>query len=286
MVMGTSFWAAWQHSGENTSAAKRPATSCPKMLLMAATEGSGTLKMQNWRLRRLGMSFLPPPGVFIAARYWQSMIIFMSPMGFSREYIPPCSNSCLTTSLVTWSPQSFICGMEMSSTNTSSFLPPGGPKVRPWRFSTLASTVNWKMLGVVREENVMDLDAMTSGSNEFMNDLIVVVLAVPGPPTKREDLPTEATSLRMHSRRTESSVGITSWLNLGFSSATGYSQSGTLSIHVFHSVLSSLTKYSKNVSVSGFSQFGVLPLLSSTSLWLNLTRSGRWSIAPTDQHTQ
>jgi len=40
---------------------KRPATSRPKMLLIAPTDGSGTLKMQKWRLRRLGMSFLPPP---------------------------------------------------------------------------------------------------------------------------------------------------------------------------------------------------------------------------------
>jgi len=31
------------------------------------------------------------------------------------------------------------------------------PKVRPWRFSTDASTVNWKMLGVVMEEKVMAL---------------------------------------------------------------------------------------------------------------------------------
>ena len=30
------------------------------MLLMAAVEGSGTWNRQNLRLRRLGMSFLPP----------------------------------------------------------------------------------------------------------------------------------------------------------------------------------------------------------------------------------
>ena len=41
------------------------------MWLMAALEGSGTLKMANWRFRRLGMSFLPPPGVFMHATYLQ-----------------------------------------------------------------------------------------------------------------------------------------------------------------------------------------------------------------------
>ena len=54
-----------------------------------------------------------------------------------------------------------------------------------------------------------------------MNDLIVVVFAVPGPPTKSEDFPTEDTRCRMCSRRTESSVGITSDANFGFSSCTG-----------------------------------------------------------------
>ena len=44
-------------------------TRAPKMLLMAAVDGSGTLKMANWRLSRLGMSFLPPPGWFMAATY-------------------------------------------------------------------------------------------------------------------------------------------------------------------------------------------------------------------------
>ena len=36
----------------------------------------------------------------------------------------------------TWSPHSFTAGMLISSTNTVSFLPPTGPYVRPWRFST------------------------------------------------------------------------------------------------------------------------------------------------------
>jgi hypothetical protein len=54
-------------SALKTSALKRPSTRRPKMPLMAATLGSGTLKSANWRLRRLGMSFLPPPGTFMAA---------------------------------------------------------------------------------------------------------------------------------------------------------------------------------------------------------------------------
>ena len=46
-------------------------------------------------------------------------------------------------------------GIEMSSMNTVIFLPPAGPNVRPWRFSTLASIVVWKMPGVVRLEKVI-----------------------------------------------------------------------------------------------------------------------------------
>ena len=44
-------------------------TKAPKMLLIAATEGKGTLKMANWRFSLFGTSFLPPPGMFMAAKY-------------------------------------------------------------------------------------------------------------------------------------------------------------------------------------------------------------------------
>mmetsp|Transcript_8304 Transcript_8304/g.37849 ORF Transcript_8304/g.37849 Transcript_8304/m.37849 type:complete len:212 (-) Transcript_8304:1664-2299(-) len=211
------------------------------MLLMAATDGRGTLKMQKCLFKRLGISFFPPPGVFIAARYCTSTIIFMSPMGFSSEYMPPSSRSCRTISLVTWSPQSFICGMEMSSTNTMSFLPAGGPNVRPCLFSTAPSTAVWNTPGVVSDEKVMGLLSILSGSKEPMNDLIVVVLAVPGPPTNRDEPSTELTRFRAYSSRTESRVGMTRLANLGFSSSRGYSHVGTRSTHGAHSVLSSLT---------------------------------------------
>ena len=49
-------------------------TSAPKMLLMAAVDGRGTLKMANWRFSLLGMSFLPPPGTFMAATYLQRTV--------------------------------------------------------------------------------------------------------------------------------------------------------------------------------------------------------------------
>mmetsp|Transcript_23991 Transcript_23991/g.78017 ORF Transcript_23991/g.78017 Transcript_23991/m.78017 type:complete len:200 (+) Transcript_23991:5674-6273(+) len=196
MVMGTSLDAASTTLSSTTSGSKRPATSAPKMLLMAATDASGTLKMQNCLLRRFGMSFLPPPGVFIAARYCVSANMRMSPIGFSSWYIPFISRSWRTISLVTWSPQSFITGMLMSSTKTAIFLPPGGPYVRPWRFSTAPSTANWKMLGVVSDEKVIDLDMKASGSRPAMNWLMHVVLAVPGPPTSSDALSTELTSSR------------------------------------------------------------------------------------------
>ena len=61
------------------------------------------------------------------------------------------------------------------------------------------------------------------------------------------------------SRRTESSVGMMSLANLGVSSATGYSHAGTWVSQCLHSVSSSETKYSKNVS-SGSSKSGAVGL--------------------------
>lgn len=147
------------------------------MLVMAALEGSGTLKMANWRLRRLGISFLPPPGTFMQATYLHtanklddcgclhqarseatppeearhlvSATKRMSPIGFSREYRPPCDSSCRTASFVIWSPHSFTNGMLRSSMKTVICLPPGGPYVRPCRFSTLPCTASLVFFQVV-----------------------------------------------------------------------------------------------------------------------------------------
>lgn len=54
-------------SGLKVPGQKRPAMREPKMSLMAASLGGGTWKMANWRLRRLGMSLRPAPGVTMAA---------------------------------------------------------------------------------------------------------------------------------------------------------------------------------------------------------------------------
>lgn len=247
-MAGTSLEAAWTTSSEKVLASKRPWTREPKTALMAATDGSGTLKQQNCRLRRLGMSFLPPPGVFIAAMYWQSVMNFMSPMGFSSWYIPPCSSSCRTISLVTWSPQSLYAGMEMSSMKTIIFFPPGGPKVRPWRFSTDPSTENWKMLGVVRDEKVMALLVISSGLSALVNCITTVVLAVPGPPTRSVALPTDDTICSSRSYRTESSVGMTSDAYLGVSLLCGYAHVGTRVLQCSQFCVCSPTRYSKMVS--------------------------------------
>mmetsp|Transcript_11983 Transcript_11983/g.37931 ORF Transcript_11983/g.37931 Transcript_11983/m.37931 type:complete len:214 (-) Transcript_11983:471-1112(-) len=212
----------------------------------------------------------------------QSTIIFMSP-GFSRLYMPSCSSSCRTISLVTWSPHSLMLGIEMSSTNTAICLPPGGPKVRPWRFSTEPSTDIWKMPGVVREEKVMVLLAMISGLKDAMNCMMVLVLAVPGPPTSRLPFLTLLTRRRRCSRRTESSVGMTSCANLGFSSSRGYSQEGTCPSQCSHSVFSSFTRYSNTVSPSTGGGRLSLCLRSSAS---NFTRSLMSSSPPMDQVRQ
>lgn len=66
-VAGTSLAEAATTSGLNVAASKRPATRVPKTEEMEAPEGRGTLKQAKWRFSRFGMSFLPPPGVFMAA---------------------------------------------------------------------------------------------------------------------------------------------------------------------------------------------------------------------------
>lgn len=84
---------------------------------------------------------------------------------------------------LTWSPHTFTLGMLTSSTKTTILFPPGGPKVRPCRFSTEPSMLIWKILGVVRLLKVMVLLLIWSGFSLLRNWFTVAVLAVPGPPT-------------------------------------------------------------------------------------------------------
>ena len=67
-VAGTSAAAAAEETAAVTKrASKRPLTRGPKIAPSAAGAGCGTQKTAKWRLRRLGMSFLPSRGVCIAA---------------------------------------------------------------------------------------------------------------------------------------------------------------------------------------------------------------------------
>ena len=68
MVMGTSFLLPSTTSAAKWSAENLPPTMFPKMLLIAAVDGSGTLKMQKCLFSLFGMSFFPPPGWFIAPK--------------------------------------------------------------------------------------------------------------------------------------------------------------------------------------------------------------------------
>lgn len=54
-----------------------------KILSMELFDGRQQLKILKWRLRRCGISFLPPPGWIIAAKNWISTMLVNSP-GFSR----------------------------------------------------------------------------------------------------------------------------------------------------------------------------------------------------------
>ena len=164
-------------------------------------------------------------------------------------------------------------------------LPPGGPKVRPCRFSTLPSTLNWKMLGVVSDENVIDLDVISSGFSLPMNCCTTVVFAVPGPPTSSVALPTLLTRLSSRSYRTLSSVGMTRLAYLGVSLSAGYVHVGTRWCQCSHSWFVSLTRYSNTVSTPLGSASGTL-LVSERRRLSNLARSSNGTRPPMAQTAQ
>mmetsp|Transcript_12389 Transcript_12389/g.29150 ORF Transcript_12389/g.29150 Transcript_12389/m.29150 type:complete len:222 (+) Transcript_12389:2074-2739(+) len=179
----------------------------PKIWLIEATEGRVTFMTWKCRLARLGMSFLPPPGWSIALRKRRSMTLFHSP-ALSRLYSPLYSMSCRMISSVIWSPQVLISGILTSSMKMTIFLPPGGPKVRPCRFSTHPSMVRWKMTGVVALEKDSFLKPVVVGSCLPSTDRMMLVLAVPGPPTSSTGLPLATLSSMLYSLRTLSMVGM------------------------------------------------------------------------------
>lgn len=55
-----------------------------------------------------------------------------------------------------------------------------------WACGAHTSMACWKMAGVVREENVMILEPISSDEKRLRNWLMVDVLAVPGPPTSSD----------------------------------------------------------------------------------------------------
>mmetsp|Transcript_17846 Transcript_17846/g.51941 ORF Transcript_17846/g.51941 Transcript_17846/m.51941 type:complete len:211 (-) Transcript_17846:1213-1845(-) len=205
--------------------------------------GSGTFITWKWRLARLGMSCLPPPGWSMHPRTRRSTICMISP-GFWRLYSPPCSMSCRTISRVGWSPQLLISGIEISSTKTSMLFPPGGPKVLPWRFSTEPSTVLWKMSGVVAAENEIFFASTDDWSCLARTWRMDVVFAVPGPPMSSTARWREMDVSRMNMVRTESTVGI---VRVGKSEARSwpsYFHCGTRESQCIHVQVASSTKYS------------------------------------------
>mmetsp|Transcript_69179 Transcript_69179/g.207492 ORF Transcript_69179/g.207492 Transcript_69179/m.207492 type:complete len:287 (+) Transcript_69179:143-1003(+) len=118
-----------------------------------------------------------------------------------------------TISSVIWSPHVLYSGIEMSSTKTSIFLPPGGPKVRPCRFSTLISICRWKMMGVVADEKETFFVSIVAWSCLPRYCSTVDVFAVPGPPMKSTARCCDADRWRQYSLRTESTVGTSSVAN-------------------------------------------------------------------------
>ena len=129
----------------------------------------------------------------------------------------------------------------------------------------------------------MGLLSILSGSKEEMNDLIVVVLAVPGPPTNSE-LPSTLLT-RFNAYPTDRVQG---WDHergkLG-----PLLQLGVLprrhTVHPRRPFSVVLVDVIPN-RVSPGSMSGTLPLASSQSLALNLGRSSAGSMAPNDQQTQ
>mmetsp|Transcript_17131 Transcript_17131/g.34751 ORF Transcript_17131/g.34751 Transcript_17131/m.34751 type:complete len:259 (+) Transcript_17131:539-1315(+) len=221
----------------------------PKIWLIEATDGRVTFITWKCRLARLGMSFLPPPGCSMALKKRRSITFFHSP-ALSRLYTPLYSMSCRMISRVIWSPQVLISGIETSSMKTTIFLPPGGPKVRPCRFSTHPSMVRWKMMGVVADEKDSFLMAVVEGSCLPSTDRMILVLAVPGPPTRSTGRPLATESSILYSLRTESMVGMRRVANSALRSCPLKAQPGILLPQCTHSyaALSELIMNSKTVS--------------------------------------
>ena len=110
--------------------------------------------------------------------------------------------------------------------NTVIFLPPGGVNVLTCFFSSSPSMDSQKFPGVVALEKFILLNSICSESNFIVYIRITEVLAVPGPPTKRELLwHNSFLFLALHSGRplilviiysalVESPVGIKSYENM------------------------------------------------------------------------
>lgn len=164
--------------------------------------------MAKLRLRRFGMSFRPLPGCPMAARYCRSSHTLNSPrLSLSRKGKPPCSTSSRTISSVGWSPHLFFSGMDRSSMKTVMRFPPGGPKLRPPRLSSSASTAFRHMKGVVAEEKLMRFTACLSAPSVRRNMSAVEVLAVPSAPTRSTGLRRLCSFCRRKPARVESMVG-------------------------------------------------------------------------------
>eukprot|EP00965_Chrysotila_dentata_P029606 984430-Pleurochrysis_carterae.AAC.1 len=133
----------------------------------------------------------------------------------------------------------------MSSIKSTIFLPPGGPKVRPCRFSTLASIWRWKMAGVVADESESFLRSVAFLSRRERYCITVAVLAVPMPPRSSTGLPAPMESESACMLRTESMVGTSSEGKMSpICLPAGGSHCGICEPQCAHSPEASSTRYS------------------------------------------
>ena len=226
-----------------SSVSKCAATIEPKIWLIDATLGVVTCITWKWRLARLGMSFLPPPGVSMQPMKARSTIDFHSP-GLSRLYTPWYSMSCRTSSSVGWSPHVLTSGDDRSSMKKTIRFDPGGPNVRPDRFSTLASIVCWSILGVVADESDTVFVSTSVGFCFASTCSTLHVLAVPGLPTSSTGRPRASESSSMCWLRTLSIVGTRIDVNDAPRSCPLCCHLGTHAAQCSHSHVASLIRYS------------------------------------------
>ena len=129
-------------------------------------------------------------------------------------YQPAWSIHCLKISMGGWAPYSSLAGILRSSTNTTHFLPRGGPNT-PFRLlSSLLSIISWVWFADVWAEKLSIILVNSSLSPDISGWFFTpTLLPVPVSPTHKTFAPPYRSCSMSHSCLMVSTVGTTMELN-------------------------------------------------------------------------